>query len=146
MMTKTHPYTYRNCGTGMITNILVQRIAHIHQYAQAHDYQQAGDMPAAPALHAALEAATQTLRKRLLKRAEQLHKKTNLRRTNQFLHLLCRHLLAYGPDAQIARVDVSEKEAAIQSARKAWLKARSEAEAMRLAYLTEKGNFYKRSL
>lgn len=50
-------------------------------------------------------------------------------------------LLAYGPEAQVARVDVSEQEAAIRAARQAWLKARNEAEAKRLAYVAEKGDF-----
>jgi hypothetical protein len=85
-------------------------------------------------------------RKRLLKRAERLQKKTNLRIANQFLDLLCVRLLAYGPDVQVARVDISEKEAAIESARRAWVKARSEAEALRLAYVAEKGDFYRRSV
>ena len=93
-----------------------------------------------------MQAATPTLRKRLLKRAEQVHKKTNLRIANQFLHLLCVRLLAYGPDAQVARVNLSERETAIQAARKAWVKARNEAEALRLAYLVEKGDFYRRSV
>ncbi|MBL0015875.1 MAG: hypothetical protein IPP17_05390 [Bacteroidetes bacterium] len=53
-------------------------------------------------------------------------------------------LLAYGPEAQVARVEVSEQEAAIREARQAWLKARNEAEAKRLAYVAEKGDFYRR--
>jgi hypothetical protein len=146
MITKKHPYTYRNCDAKMITNLLVQGIAQVEQYAQTQGYRQSGDMPTAQALHAGAQVATQSLRKRLLKYVERLHKKTNLRIANQFLHLLCTRLLTYGPDAQVARVDISEKEAAIQSARKAWVKARTEAEALRLAYVAEKGDFYKRSV
>jgi hypothetical protein len=146
MNTKTHPYTYRNCDATTVTHMLLQGIAQVQEYAHAQGYTQSGDMPTAQALHAGAQAATQTLRKRLLKRAERLHKKTNLRIANQFLHLLCVQLLAYEPDAQAARVSLSEKEAAIRSARKAWLKARTEAETLRLAYLAEKGDFYKRAL
>ncbi len=146
MITKTHPYTYRHCDPKMIADMLLQCIAQVQQYAQTQGYRQSGDLPSAQALHAALQSATPTLRKRLLKRAERLHTKPQLRMANQFLHLLCTCLLAYGPDAQVARVELSEKEPAIRSARKAWLKARNEAEALRLAYLAEKGDFYKRSL
>jgi hypothetical protein len=146
MITKTHPYIYRNCDASMIANLLLQGIVQVQQYAQAQGYRQSGDMPSAQHLLAALQVATPTLRKRLLKHAERLQKKTNLRMANQFLHLLCVRLLAYGPDAQVARMDLCEKEAAIQSARKAWLKARNEVEALRLAYVAEKGDFYTRSL
>ena len=146
MTTKTHAYTYRNCDARAITDRLMQGIAEVQDYARAQGYTQSGDMPTSQALEAGLQAATQTLRKRLLKRAEQVHKKTNLRRANEFLRLLCVLLLAYGPDAQVARVNLTEKEAAIQAARKAWVKARNEAEALRLAYLAEKGDFYMRSV
>ncbi len=145
-MTKTHPYTYRNCDLKTITDMLMQGIAQVHLYAQAQGYRQLGEMPTAQVLHAGVAAATPTLRKRLLKRAERLQKKTNLRMANQFLHLLCARLLAYRPDTQVARVAVSEKEAAIQMARKAWVKARTEAEALRLAFVAEKGDFYTRSV
>ena len=91
-----------------------------------------------------VESATQTSRKRLLQRAERLQKKINLRMANQFLHLLCTRLLPNGHDSQVARLEISDKEAAIKLARHAWLKARAEAEVLRLGYLAEKGDFYKR--
>jgi hypothetical protein len=146
MKTKIHPTTYRKCDATTITDRLTQAIAQVQDHAQTRGYRQTGDIPTAAALHAGVQAATQTLRKRLLKRVERLQKKTNLRSANQFLHLVCIRLLAYGPEAQVARVDVSEQEAAIRAARQAWLKARSEAEAKRLAYVAEKGDFYRRSV
>ncbi len=144
MKTKIHPTTYRTCDETTITDRLTQALAQVQEHAQTHGYQQTGDIPTAKALHAGVQVATQTLRKRLLKRAERLQQKTNLRSANQFLHLVCMRLLAYGPEAQAARVDVSEQEAAIREARQAWLKARNEAEAKRLAYVAEKGDFYRR--
>jgi hypothetical protein len=144
MKTKIHPTTYRTCDAATITDRLLKAIAQVREHAQAHGYRQTGVLPSASALHAGVKAATQTLRKRLLKRAERLQKKTNLRICNQFLHLVCVRLLAYGPEAQVARVEVSEQEAAIQKSRQAWLKARSEAEDLRLAYVAEKGDFYRR--
>ena len=146
MKSKIHPTTYRTCDATTITDRLMQAIAHVQAHAQTRGYRQTGNFPTAAALHAGVQAATQTLRKRLLKRAERLQQKTNLRSANQFLHLVCIRLLAYGPEAQVARMDVSEQEAAIRAARQAWLKARSEAEAKRLAYVAEKGDFYRRSI
>jgi hypothetical protein len=146
MKTKIHPTTYRISDATTITDRLMQAIAQVQEHAQTCGYRQTGDIPTAAALHAGVQVATQTLRKRLLKRAERLQKKTNLRSSNQFLHLVCVRLLAYGPDVQVARVDVSEQEAVIRAARQAWLKARSEAEVLRLAYVAEKGDFYRRSV
>ncbi len=136
--------TYRTCDATTTTDRLMQAIAKVQDHAQTRGYLQTGDIPTAAALHTGVQAATQTLRKRLLKRAERLQKKTNLRNSNQFLHLVCIRLLAYGPESQVARVDVSDQEAAIREARQAWLKARNEAEAKRLAYVAEKGDFYRR--
>ncbi len=115
MKTKIHPTTYRTCDATTITDRLMQAIAQVQEHAQTRGYRQTGDIPTAQALHAGVQVATQTLRKRLLKRAERLQQKTNLRSSNQFLHLVCMRLLAYGPEAQAARVDVSEQEAAIRA-------------------------------
>ena len=146
MNTKIHPTTYRKCDATTITDRLMQAIAQVQEHAQAREYRQTGDVPTDTALHAGVLAATQTLRKRLVKRAERLKKKTNLRISNQFLHLVFVHLLAYAPHVQVARIEISEQEAAIRAARQAWLKARNETEVLRLAYVAEKGDFYRRSM
>jgi hypothetical protein len=142
MFTKRHTYCYRTCDQVWITNLLMQGIICTQDYAARNGYRLIGDLPSEEALHAGVARATQTQRKRLIKQAESLKKRPGLRTGNQFLHSLCTKLLAYAAPLHIAHITYSEKETAIQVARKAWVKARDQAEALRLAYLTEKGNFY----
>ena len=72
-----------------------------------------------------------------------LHKKVTMGNANCFLHFLFKKV--YKLDASNSpSVEYSEKELKIQSARKAWVKARNEAEKLRLAYRAEKVDFYKK--
>lgn len=144
MITKKHPYTYRSCDANMIADLLMQGITQTQHYSQAQGYLLSGEIPTVLAIHEAVQACTQTLRKQLIKRTEQLHQKINLRIANRFLHLICVRLLSYGPDAQAAHLAISEKELAIRLARQAWVQARAQAEVLRLGYVAEKGDFYKR--
>lgn len=59
---------------------------------------------------------------------------------NKFLHFLYKKV--YKLD-ESPRVEYSEKELKIKAAKKAWKKIQLEADALRLAYKTEKGDFYK---
>jgi hypothetical protein len=63
-------------------------------------------------------------------------------RINLLNALLQRLSDLHGLDLAV-QVYKSEEELAIQSARKRWLKARQESEALLLAYKKEKGDFYK---
>lgn len=60
---------------------------------------------------------------------------------NCFLHFLFKKIydLDFSPS-----VELSKKEIKIQQARKAWVRARNEAEKLRVAYRVEKGDFYKK--
>lgn len=69
-----------------------------------------------------------------------LDKHVSMRTANKFLHFLYKKVykLDHAPS-----VELSEKEAKIQACRKAWKKAFIESEKLRVAYQTEKGDFYK---
>lgn len=69
-----------------------------------------------------------------------LDKKVNLQSANKFLHFLFKKIYKLETSP---RIELSEKEIKIQNARKAWKKAQSEAEKLRLVYKKEKGDFYK---
>jgi ribosomal protein S10 len=69
-----------------------------------------------------------------------LHKRVNMCSANKFLHFL--FTKGYGMD-KAPSVEYSNKEKNIQAARKAWKKAAAEAEKLRVAYRTEKSDFYK---
>jgi hypothetical protein len=60
MITKTHPYTYRNCDASMVTKMLMQGIAQTQEYALTRGYRQSGDMPTAQAVRAGVQSATET--------------------------------------------------------------------------------------
>lgn len=63
-----------------------------------------------------------------------------LSQSNRFLHLLFKKI--YKVEKGIPKIKLSDREVKIQAARQAWVKARNEAEQLRLAYVKEKGNFY----
>lgn len=69
-----------------------------------------------------------------------IHKRVSMPIANSFLHFLFKKIykLDFAPS-----IEYSEKEIKIKEARKAWVKARNEAEKLRLAYKQEKGDFYK---
>lgn len=69
-----------------------------------------------------------------------LNKIMSLSTANAFLHFLFE--VIYKVDS-VPTIELSEKEIAIQSARKSWKKAQAEAEKLRLAYRAKKGDFYK---
>jgi hypothetical protein len=70
-----------------------------------------------------------------------LNKRMSHSGANCFLHFLFKTI--YKMDTAPS-VEFSEKEIKIRSARKAWVKARAEAEKLRALYRTEKGDFYKK--
>ena len=91
-------------------------------------------------MNKALHFDSQRKKKVLRRYINQLDKNISLRNANQFLHFLFRKI--YNIEAAPS-VLLSEKEIAIQVARKAWKKSWAETEKLRLAYRTEKGDFYK---
>lgn len=70
-----------------------------------------------------------------------LNRQTSLRNSNRFLHFLFKKI--YKLD-EAPRIELSEKELKIQAAKKAWKEVAKKAEELRLAYVTEKGDFYKK--
>jgi hypothetical protein len=72
-----------------------------------------------------------------------LDKNVTMRVANTFLHFLFKRVYKSNTAPY---VELSEKEIKIQSLRKEWKKASAEAEKLRVAYKTEKGDFYKKKL
>lgn len=70
-----------------------------------------------------------------------LEKKMTLRNVNLFLHLITK-LFTW----EKVQIKVSEKEEAIQKARKEWKKSQAESEKLLQIYKQEKGNFYKEQM
>ena len=70
-----------------------------------------------------------------------LDQKITMAQANKFLHYLFRKVYK----VEITpRVEYSEKELKIKSARKAWKKVQAEADLLHKAYRDEKGDFYKK--
>ncbi len=70
-----------------------------------------------------------------------LDKRVTMGNANRFLHFLFKKI--YKLDSSPS-MEYSEKELKIIQARKAWVKARTEAEKLRVVYRTEIGDFYKK--
>ena len=79
-------------------------------------------------------------KKRFRNYINRIHKKTTMRTANIFLHVLFKKI--YQLDTAPS-VEYSEKEISIQNSRKAWKKVQAEADKLHLAYIKEKGDFYK---
>jgi len=72
-----------------------------------------------------------------------LDKHVTMGNANRFLHFLFKKV--YKIDTSNApSMEYSEKETKIREARRAWVKARTEAEKLRVVYRKEKGDFYKK--
>ena len=123
--------------------MLNESLEQIREFVRARGYQLIGELPGQQEMEDALHAISMTREKKLIKRHLRLKAKPGMRAANAFLHFLCRKCLEYGEERTVLRVDYSEKELAIKAARKAWVKARDAAEELRLAYVGEKGDFYK---
>ena len=78
-------------------------------------------------------------RKKIAKRLYDYEKKGTFRTINYLFHVLKK----MGISEDKVTIDVSHKEAEIQTARKLYVKLRAEAEVARVAYKTVKGDFYK---
>ena len=86
-----------------------------------------------------LEHLTQSGRKKLARRIRHVNKKQGYRAFSSFISMLkSRDIIKNN-----IKVELSAKEKAIQLYRKEYVKARNEAETLRLKYVTEKGDFYK---
>lgn len=143
MNTQNKTITFRACSYSEIADMAMESISDLHAYVKARGYQLSGDLPKRETLIASLQDSSYSKRKHLIKAHFSLRRKCTMRSANRFFHLLCVKVLAYHSEEQVPRIDYSEKENGIRSARADWVKARDEAEALRLAYTTEKGDFYK---
>lgn len=86
-----------------------------------------------------LEHLTQSGRKKLARRIRHVNKKQGYRAFSSFISMLkSRDIIKNN-----IKIELSAKEKAIQLYRKEYVKARTEAEKLRLKYVTEKGDFYK---
>lgn len=87
-----------------------------------------------------LDHLTQSGRKKLARRVKHLNKKKGgYRAFSSFLSML----KSRGIIKNSIKIEQSEKEQKIQKFRKEYVKARQEAETLRLKYSKEKGDFYK---
>ncbi len=143
MNTHKKTISYHDFSQGAIAELLMESMDHLCMYATEFGYQQSGDFPSRETLAASLGDSSHCMNKRLIKGHFFLQRKLSLRSANRFLHFICVKLLNYDSEQEIPRIDYSEKEAAIKIARTAWVKARDEAEELRLAYAKEKADFYK---
>jgi len=87
-----------------------------------------------------LSFSSKNKEKVLAKYLWKISKKPSMACANRFLHFLYKKV--YGFD-QAPRIEFSEKEIAIKSARRQWKDAARLADELRLKYREEKGNFYK---
>jgi hypothetical protein len=86
-----------------------------------------------------LDHLTQSGRKKLARRIRHVNKKQGYRAFSSFISMLkSRDIIKNN-----IKIELSAKEKAIQLYRKEYVKARTEAESLRLKYVTEKGDFYK---
>lgn len=86
-----------------------------------------------------LEQLTQSGRKKLARRIRHVNKKQGYIAFSSFVSMLkSRGIVKYN-----IKIEQSLKEKTIQLYRKEYVKARKEAETLRLKYVTEKGDFYK---
>lgn len=86
-----------------------------------------------------LDHLTQSGRKKLARRIRHVNKKQGYRAFSSFVSILkSRDIIRHN-----IKIELSLKEKTIQLYRKEYVKARKEAETLRLKYVTEKGDFYK---
>lgn len=86
-----------------------------------------------------LDHLTQSGRKKLARRIRHASKKQGYRAFSSFVSMLkSRDIIKHN-----IKIEISAKEKTIQLYRKEYVKARKEAETLRLKYVTEKGDFYK---
>lgn len=139
-MTNTSKYqTFLEANNENIENTFKK----IQQYAEASNYRVIGEMkiPTTLGIKKSLHFDSKRDKKVLRWYITTLDKKVTLRQANGFLYFLFRDIYKLDKSPEIL---LSEKELKIQAARKAWKKAAAEAEKLRVAYRTEKGDFYKK--
>jgi len=111
----------------------------IKKFADENGYQMKGDLNL-PSSSLVFESKSQE--KVCRKCLTRLSGRVTMSTGNKFLHFLFKKV--YKLDST-PHIEYSEKELRIREARKAWKKAQAEAERLRVAYRTEKGDFYKKS-
>ena len=129
--------------TGLTENYL-NALTSIEEKIKANNYVlkvNGNEVPSSELHKVAIDLSnlTHSGRKKMAKRLWNYKKKDSLRSINYLFHVLKKMEITQDK----VSVDVSHKEAEIQTARKAYIKLRAEAEAARLVYKTAKGDFYK---
>ena len=123
---------------------VVETISAIAEFAKQNEYQIKGELKMPTNMFGmtkSLEFESLSKKKVLRDYLTRLNRKMSLRNANRFLHFLFKKI--YKLD-EAPKVDLSEKEVKIQAAKKVWKETAKAAELLRLAYVTEKGDYYKK--
>jgi hypothetical protein len=128
----------------------------IKKFATENDYQLKGDLKWPTnmlGIKKDLGFSSKKQEKRVKHYLTRLDKKVTMRTANRFLHFLYNNVGPFnavgvmpaktGPINEVPYLEYPEKELKIWAAKKAWKKAQAEAEKLRLAYRTEKGDYFK---
>jgi hypothetical protein len=123
---------------------VAEAISAIAEFAKQNEYQIKGELKMPTNMFGmtkSLEFESLSKKKVLRDYLTRLNRKMSLRNANRFLHFLFKKI--YKLD-EAPKVDLSEKEVKIQAAKKVWKETAKAAELLRLAYVTEKGDYYKK--
>jgi hypothetical protein len=126
-------YTYNTNEMKVVINNCIQQI---EDYITINNYKVVGDIKYIDKQNS--DQISKNQMKKIQKYCFWISKKPTLRRINSFLSLLYRTY-----KIEKVRVNISDKEVAIQKARKDWKKSLAETEKLLAEYKNEKGNFYK---
>jgi len=126
-------YTY---NTNEMKTIINNSIRQIEDYITINDYKVVGDIKYIDNQNS--DHISKNQMKKIQKYCFWISKKPTLRRINSFLSLLYRTYRI-----EKIRINISDKEVAIQNAKKEWKKSLAETEKLLYEYKKEKGNFYK---
>lgn len=116
----------------------------IAEFAKQNEYQIKGELKMPKnmlGMTKSLEFESLSKKKVLRNYLTRLNRKVTLRLSNELLHFLFKKI--YKLD-EAPKIELSEKELKIQAAKKVWKETAKAAEALRLAYVTEKGDYYKK--
>jgi hypothetical protein len=126
-------YSYNTNEMKVVINNCIQQI---EDYITINNYKVVGDIKYIDKQNS--DQISKNQMKKIQKYCFWISKKPTLRRINSFLSLLYRTY-----KIEKVRVNISDKEVAIQKARKDWKKSLAETEKLLAEYKNEKGNFYK---
>lgn len=119
-------------------------IKSINEFAIAKGYQIKGELKVPTnmiGIQKTLSFESTSKKKVLRNYLTRWDRKPSLSMANRLLHFLFKKVYKL---EEAPRLELSEKELKIQAAKKVWKETAKAAEALRLAYVTEKGDYYKK--